>query len=231
MQSTTTDQLTNLRCPRNPFSEDEVKTFYKPWSKALVVKVLEKLFSFLVVKRRLEFLWARASSIQVSNMTNNFFLVCFSNEGEAPEVVDPLFQLVAVIRIGNYIGRTIRLDLATSKGSRYRYVRVCVEVDLTKPLLGKYMIEDRIFKIEYESLENVCFDCGCYGHKKETCPDLVHKAPFERVEMEATVAVPEVEELDTGEWMMVQQRNRRKPTKTVHLIHNPKVKDSRFSVL
>ncbi|CAN1163705.1 hypothetical protein LINPERHAP2_LOCUS25158 [Linum perenne] len=46
------------------------------------------------------------------------------------------------MRIGNYIGKMVWLDLATSNGSRCRYVRVCVEVDLTKPLLGKYMIEN-----------------------------------------------------------------------------------------
>ncbi|CAN1163283.1 hypothetical protein LINPERHAP2_LOCUS24953 [Linum perenne] len=43
-------------------------------------------------------------------------------------------------------------------------------VDLTKPLLGKYIIEDKVLKIEYESLENVCFDYGCYGHKAGACP-------------------------------------------------------------
>ncbi|CAN1340410.1 hypothetical protein LINPERPRIM_LOCUS38830 [Linum perenne] len=80
MQSSTIDQISNPICPRIPFSDDEVKAFYKPWSKALVVKVLEKSFSFLAVKRRLEFMWARAGSIQVSDMTNNFFLVRFSNE-------------------------------------------------------------------------------------------------------------------------------------------------------
>ncbi|CAN1149117.1 hypothetical protein LINPERHAP2_LOCUS16842, partial [Linum perenne] len=101
-----------------------------------------------------------------------------------PKLPIHYFNSVAVSRIGNYIGRTVRLDLATLEGSRCRYARVCVEVDLTKPLLGKYMIEDRIFKIEYESLENICFDYGCYGHKKETCPGLVPKPPSERVEME-----------------------------------------------
>ncbi|CAN1165050.1 hypothetical protein LINPERPRIM_LOCUS33532 [Linum perenne] len=34
------------------------------------------------------------------------------------------------------------MDLATSEGAQARYTRVCVEVDLTKPLLGKYMIGD-----------------------------------------------------------------------------------------
>ncbi|CAN1136536.1 hypothetical protein LINPERHAP2_LOCUS9520 [Linum perenne] len=95
------------------------------------------------------------------------------------------------------------LDISTEEGSRCRYARACVELDLTKPLLGKYMIEDRVFKIEYESLENVCFDCGGYGHKKENFPELLTEHPSEKIEMEPTVIVSEVEELDTGEWMTV----------------------------
>ncbi|CAN1163183.1 hypothetical protein LINPERHAP1_LOCUS28482 [Linum perenne] len=265
------EQVNNPRCPRIPFSDEEVKAFYKPWSKALVVKVLEKSFSFLAMKRRLEFLWARAGSIQVADMSNNFFLVRFSNENDynttafrgpwkiydyyiavsqwspafneeehirsiltwvrLPKLPIHYFNSVAVSRIGNFIGKTVRLDLATEEGSRSRYARVCVELDLTKPLLGKYKIEDRVFKIEYESLENVFFDCGGYGHEKENCPELLTEHPSEKIETEPTVTVPEVEELDTGEWMTVQRRNRRKPTKSGHQPQNPKVNVSRFSVL
>ncbi|CAN1163182.1 hypothetical protein LINPERHAP2_LOCUS24893 [Linum perenne] len=225
------EQVNNPRCPRIPFSDEEVKAFYKPWSKALVVKVLEKSFSFLAMKRRLEFLWARAGSIQVADMSNNFFLVRFSNENDYNTTAFRGPCSVAVSRIGNFIGKTVRLDLATEEGSRSRYARVCVELDLTKPLLGKYKIEDRVFKIEYESLENVFFDCGGYGHEKENCPELLTEHPSEKIETEPTVTVPEVEELDTGEWMTVQRRNRRKPTKSGHQPQNPKVNVSRFSVL
>ncbi|CAN1135773.1 hypothetical protein LINPERPRIM_LOCUS20691 [Linum perenne] len=100
------------------------------------------------MKRRLEFLWARAGSIQVADMSNNFFLVRFSNENDYNTSAFRGPWKVAVSRIGNFIGKTVRLDLATEEGSRCRYARVCVELDLTKPLLGKYMIEDRVFKIE-----------------------------------------------------------------------------------
>ncbi|CAN1145368.1 hypothetical protein LINPERHAP2_LOCUS14644 [Linum perenne] len=62
------------------------------------------------------------------------------------------------------------MDLATTQGARGRFARVCVEIDIMKLLLGNYMIEDKVLKIEYESLENLCFDCGTYGHKKEACP-------------------------------------------------------------
>ncbi|CAN1156901.1 hypothetical protein LINPERHAP2_LOCUS21213 [Linum perenne] len=66
------------------------------------------------------------------------------------------FNHVAVSRIRNYIGKTIRLDLATKDGSRAHYARVCVDVDLSKPLLGKYIIDDHVFRMEYETLDNLC---------------------------------------------------------------------------
>ncbi|CAN1176766.1 hypothetical protein LINPERHAP2_LOCUS32719 [Linum perenne] len=86
-----------------------------------------------------------------------------------PKLPIHYFNQVAVNRIGNYIGRTVRMDLATSEGARGRYARLCMEVDVTKPLLGKYMIEDKELFIEYESLANICFSCGVYGHKEELC--------------------------------------------------------------
>ncbi|CAN1163739.1 hypothetical protein LINPERHAP1_LOCUS28754 [Linum perenne] len=189
------NQEANPRCPRIAFTDEEIKTFCKPWSKALVVKVLKKSFSFLAVKRRLEFLWARSGPIQVSDLDNSLFLVRFAQENDykaaafggpwkiydfyiavaqwspsfseedpfkmiltlarLPKLPIQYFNQVAVERIGNYIGKTVRLDLATAEGARGRYARVCVEVDILKPLLGKYIIEDRVLKIEYESLENM----------------------------------------------------------------------------
>ncbi|CAN1336674.1 hypothetical protein LINPERPRIM_LOCUS37258 [Linum perenne] len=67
----------------------------------------------------------------------------------------------------------IYLDLDIKDGSRACYSRVCVEVDPSHPLLGKYVIDDHVFRVEYESLENLCYFCGHYGHKLETCPSLV----------------------------------------------------------
>ncbi|CAN1182364.1 hypothetical protein LINPERPRIM_LOCUS40793 [Linum perenne] len=51
-----------------------------------------------------------------------------------------------------------------------RYARISVEVNLSKPLLGKYLIDDRTFYVEYESLDRICFACVLYGHKVYECP-------------------------------------------------------------
>ncbi|CAN1796990.1 hypothetical protein LINPERHAP1_LOCUS21102 [Linum perenne] len=225
------EQPVNPRCPKIVFSEEEVKALYKPWSRALVVKVLEKSFSFPAMKRRLDFLWAHTGHIQVSDMSNNFFLVRFSNEDDYASAAFGGPCSLAVHRIGNTIGRTVRLDLATSEGSRCRYARVCVEIDLTKPLLGKYMIEDRVLKIEYESLENVCVECGIYGHKRESCAVSNTQKQGTEPSNKPTEQGPTRADPDTGDWMIVQRRNRRKPSSVTNQPKQLTGDGSRFSSL
>ncbi|CAN1294981.1 hypothetical protein LINPERPRIM_LOCUS22675 [Linum perenne] len=71
--------------------------------------------------------------------------------------------------IGDRIGKTVRLDHTTLEGSRGNFARICVEVDLSKPLLSKYRLRRRIRRIEYEGLHMICYACGCYGHGQGEC--------------------------------------------------------------
>ncbi|CAN1192310.1 hypothetical protein LINPERHAP2_LOCUS41481 [Linum perenne] len=120
--------------------------------------------------------------------------------------------------IGDRIGRTVRIDHTTLEGSRGNFARICVEVDLSKPLLSKYRLRRRVRRIEYEGLHVICFNCGCYGHKDEACKQ---EPETEVVQNQTTLFAnpvfqgaaepecrPEVEE-DFGPWMQVK-RNRRK---------------------
>ncbi|XP_061340577.1 uncharacterized protein LOC133287044 [Gastrolobium bilobum] len=70
--------------------------------------------------------------------------------------------------IGNWIGRFVKLDAATTSLARGRFARICVELDLSKPLQADYKLEGRLKKIEYEGL-HVCYTCGQYGHRAEKC--------------------------------------------------------------
>ncbi|KAL0297840.1 UNVERIFIED_CONTAM: hypothetical protein Scaly_3081500 [Sesamum calycinum] len=53
-----------------------------------------------------------------------------------PEMPVEFFQEELLMRIGNRIGRAVKVDETTMAASRGRYARVCVEVDLTKPLVS-----------------------------------------------------------------------------------------------
>jgi hypothetical protein len=133
--------------------------------------------------------------------------------------------------IGNKIGKTLKVDRATSIGMRGNYARICVEVDLTKPLLAKFKLRRRVRRIMYEGLHLICFQCGQYGHKQETCPYSKMKTHDDRdadtlsgrnteqcprTECPMADADPatrlEITE-NYGDWMIAQRRRRRQNRK------------------
>lgn len=75
-------------------------------------------------------------------------------------------------KVGEKIGRPIRADQNTGTTARGRFARLCVEVDITKPLLARFKLRKRVRTIEYEGIHLVCFGCGIYGHRQDECPRL-----------------------------------------------------------
>lgn len=63
-------------------------------------------------------------------------------------------------KIGSKIGKVRRVDNTTANVERGKFIRLSVEVDLTKPLLSKFRLNGRIWKIQYEGLRMICFKCG-----------------------------------------------------------------------
>ncbi|KAK3198505.1 hypothetical protein Dsin_021920 [Dipteronia sinensis] len=71
--------------------------------------------------------------------------------------------------IGGMLGKMCKVDLITKTQACDRFARICVEIDISKPLLGALSIDDRSIRVEYESLGLVCFTYGRYGHSKDNC--------------------------------------------------------------
>ena len=67
-----------------------------------------------------------------------------------------------LMRIGERIGRLVKVDQAIDQVLRGKYARICVEVDITKPLLERFKLRRRIRRIEYEGIHLVCFQCEVY---------------------------------------------------------------------
>ncbi|KAJ4846895.1 hypothetical protein Tsubulata_026220 [Turnera subulata] len=119
-----------------------------------------------------------------------------------------------LIRIANRIGRVLKIDRATLNTSRCNFARICVEVDLTQPLKSKFKLRRRVWKIVYEGLRNICYECGRYGHGREQCPRArAPEIPEENLQctevVEEVVTRPEVVE-PFGPWMIAQRRGRKK---------------------
>nr|XP_025611834.1 uncharacterized protein LOC112705203 [Arachis hypogaea] len=80
-------------------------------------------------------------------------------------------------RIENIIGRTLRVDTHMTEKCRGKFVRLCVELDLTEPLVAQYAINGVRYLVEYEGIHNICFACGMVGHEKQRCPKKVQNEP------------------------------------------------------
>ncbi|CAN1191384.1 hypothetical protein LINPERHAP2_LOCUS41027 [Linum perenne] len=146
----------------------------------------------------------------------------------------------AILRIiGDKIGKTVRVDGTTLFGNRGNYARICVEVDLHKPLLSKYRLRRRVRRIEYEGLHEICFTCGRYGHEARQCPSTKLAEPdmsqpmeksFDNPTFKELDARPEIEE-DFGPWMKAKKHMRRKRSspKVVHSMEGKETGGSRFA--
>ncbi|XP_039123512.1 uncharacterized protein LOC120260138 [Dioscorea cayenensis subsp. rotundata] len=75
--------------------------------------------------------------------------------------------------ITNHLGRLLKIDELTLSLTRTKYARVCLELDLSKPLCKGFTARDdshRIFTIVlYERLPTFCYSCGVIGHGSNSC--------------------------------------------------------------
>ncbi|KAJ4846083.1 hypothetical protein Tsubulata_016719 [Turnera subulata] len=72
--------------------------------------------------------------------------------------------------LAQQIGRPIRIDINTLETERAKFARLAIEVEFSKPLLGKVEIKGRWFEVCYEDIPDLCFLCGMVGHMGSQCP-------------------------------------------------------------
>ncbi|KAL5760341.1 hypothetical protein ACOSP7_018854 [Xanthoceras sorbifolium] len=66
---------------------------------------------------------------------------------------------------------TCKVDPITENQTRGRFARLCIKIDIFKPLVGMLNVENINVRVEYEILGLVCFQCGRFGHGKEMCKE------------------------------------------------------------
>lgn len=77
-------------------------------------------------------------------------------------------------RIGDCLGHMLSIDENTLKSKRGmeteyhapergRFARLCVEIERKKILRSHFELNGRIYLVEYEGLNLICFSCGKSG--------------------------------------------------------------------
>ncbi|XP_065638160.1 uncharacterized protein LOC136071147 [Quercus suber] len=97
-----------------------------------------------------------------------------------PELPFEYYELAVLKEIGNSIGPVLRIDANTASETRGRYARICIQVDLNKPLVRRILLEGVVQEIQYEGISSLCFSCGRAGHRQEACPYTVRASNSEQ---------------------------------------------------
>ena len=80
------------------------------------------------------------------------------------------YHKTILMGIAKGLGKPIKVDCTTLKVERARFARICVEVNLNKPLKGTFMINGERYCVSYEGISTICSSCGMYGHLAYSCP-------------------------------------------------------------
>ncbi|GKV18359.1 hypothetical protein SLEP1_g28755 [Rubroshorea leprosula] len=72
-------------------------------------------------------------------------------------------------KIGNKVGNLLRVDAHIEHHTRGQYARICVQVDLSKPVVKQVRIGRHQQKVLYKGVNALCFNCGRIGHRNIHC--------------------------------------------------------------
>ncbi|GAU49481.1 hypothetical protein TSUD_286190 [Trifolium subterraneum] len=173
-----------------------------------------------IMKNKLENVWKLMGGIELMDVGSAFYMVKFDGEDDKNKVINggPWMiydhYLASVLwAIASMVGNPIKVDLHTLKVARGRFARMCVEVDLTKPVVGRVGINGEWYHIQYEGLHIIFTQCGCYGHLMKDCaPPKKKNETAERVRNDGGIVEPVQESNEPGQKTSKPGQNISEPT-------------------
>ncbi|PKI44474.1 hypothetical protein CRG98_035148 [Punica granatum] len=200
-------------------TRDEKRSLRQPWRSSLIIKLFGKFFELHYFTQRLKSLWYPSGR---QFLTTRLWEPCFRPSKATFSAVAIWVRLLELpiefytekllSKIGNRIGPLLRIDSRTYLKVRGKYARLCVQVDLMRPLPTTLWIGDFEQPLQYEGIDQLCFNCGIVGHTFSTCPDLVPTPPSSPLPTAQVDALPiSTEDPAYGPWLMVQNRRKRTP--------------------
>ncbi|KAL4352696.1 hypothetical protein GQ457_06G009900 [Hibiscus cannabinus] len=193
-------------------------------SNAIILRLLGRNIGYRALVNRVTTLWKPIGSLHIIDLDNIIFSQFTTTEKHPTQVIVWVrlpglpyrYYTKAVFRhIASLIGRLVRIDYNTDIGGRGNFARLAIVVDLNKPLLSCIRIDGRVQTIEYEGLNQICFECGIYGHNKDVCKANTagvgqmhgNAQVQENTDNNNDVAISESSL--SGPWMVVADRRRR----------------------
>lgn len=90
-----------------------------------------------------------------------------------PELQLKFYDSQILAKIGNTIGKLLRMDVCTQDAKRGQYAQMCIEVPLDHQLILFVFIDKFHQRILYEGINLLCTKCGRIGHNSTNCASII----------------------------------------------------------
>ncbi|GKV21615.1 hypothetical protein SLEP1_g31576 [Rubroshorea leprosula] len=155
------------------FSREDKRRMREPWKKALIIKTFDKTEDLdKVINGGPWFVGAYYLTIRPWEPNFRPEDATFSHTvawAQLPGLPSEYYDHCSLHKIGNTVGALLRVDAHTAHHTRGQYARICVRVDLDKPLVKTVRLGKIRQKVAYEGIRGLCFSCGRIGHRKSEC--------------------------------------------------------------
>ncbi|KAI8008711.1 hypothetical protein LOK49_LG07G00800 [Camellia lanceoleosa] len=130
-------------------------------------------------------------------------------------------------KIGARLGKLLKIDIFIENCARGRFARLCIQIDLSKPLISKVRVGNITQRVAYEGLPAICFNCRIVGHHLDDC-----KVSSKASSTTEKPIPPSPRLSEFGPWMFVEHKKTSKSVKSgagraamacTSLHRNPKV--------
>nr|KYP44877.1 hypothetical protein KK1_033618 [Cajanus cajan] len=115
-------------------------------------------YHYLIVRQ-----WLAVFVASEATIDQTLAWVCFPRHGMV------YYDESVLISIAFAIGPPIKVDTNTLTMPRGRFARVCIQIDLNVPVVGKFCLNNIWYNVEYEGLRMLYTKCGCYRHVSREC--------------------------------------------------------------
>ncbi|XVF42067.1 hypothetical protein PTKIN_Ptkin01aG0330200 [Pterospermum kingtungense] len=184
MVSKEVSNVVSKECPTIRVPMEEKRRLRGQWSKALIIKLLGHMVGYNFLVRRLKSLWQISSDMNlivvgfevyvqfaireeydwvlfnVTSWYHNFDPETFSVFRLAvwvrfSNLTMKYFDEDFLMRLGRHIGMPLKVDSTTLSTLKGRFARLCMEVDLSKPLLSTFWLRRKVRTINVVRMDTV----------------------------------------------------------------------------
>jgi hypothetical protein len=125
-----------------------------------------------------------------------------------PELPVEYYHKDSLLHIGSGLGPVLRVDFNTAAGTKGRFARICVQIDLDKLLARTVRVGKTRLAVIYEGIGLLCFHCGRIGHRSELCSSRILEKEDNPTDIADSKAEEEEKLKNFGPWMLVSRRKR-----------------------